>query len=311
MKIAVAQFEPKDGDKDYNLSIIDQLTKKAKLSDADVISFHEMSITAYTFTKDLNLAELTTLAEEVPNGNSTKRLLSISKKYDIPILAGLVEKENDQLFNTYLCVNKGQVVAKFRKLHPFISKHISPGNDYVVFDLLGWKCGILICYDNNVIENVRATTLLGAELIFAPHVTCCTPSAMPGRGYVEDTFWQNRELDPVSLRSEFDGPKGRAWLMRWLPARAYDNGVYYAFTNPIGFDGEHLKNGNSMIIDPFGEILTEVRSFENDIAMTTISKDKISLSGGYRYRNARRPELYKDIIGQDHESNFKPVWIKD
>ncbi|MDA9843425.1 nitrilase family protein [Flavobacteriaceae bacterium] len=311
MKIAVAQFEPKDGDKDYNLSIIDQLTKKAKLSDADVISFHEMSITAYTFTKDLNLAELTTLAEEVPNGNSTKRLLSISKKYDIPILAGLVEKENDQLFNTYLCVNKGQVVAKFRKLHPFISKHISPGNDYVVFDLLGWKCGILICYDNNVIENVRATTLLGAELIFAPHVTCCTPSAMPGRGYVEDTFWQNRELDPVSLRSEFDGPKGRAWLMRWLPARAYDNGVYYAFTNPIGYDGEHLKNGNSMIIDPFGEILTEVRSFENDIAMTTISKDKISLSGGYRYRNARRPELYKDIIGQDHESNFKPVWIKD
>jgi len=311
MKIAVAQFEPKDGDKDYNLSIIDQLTKKAKLSDADVISFHEMSITAYTFTKDLNLAELTTLAEEVPNGNSTKRLLSISKKYDIPILAGLVEKENDQLFNTYLCVNKGQVIAKFRKLHPFISKHISPGNDYVVFDLLGWKCGILICYDNNVIENVRATTLLGAELIFAPHVTCCTPSAMPGRGYVEDTFWQNRELDPVSLRSEFDGPKGRAWLMRWLPARAYDNGVYYAFTNPIGYDGEHLKNGNSMIIDPFGEILTEVRSFENDIAMTTISKDKISLSGGYRYRNARRPELYKDIIGQDHESNFKPVWIKD
>lgn len=311
MKIAVAQFEPKDGDKDYNLSIIDQLTKKAKLSDADVISFHEMSITAYTFTKDLNLAELTTLAEEVPNGNSTKRLLSISKKYDIPILAGLVEKENDQLFNTYLCVNKGQVVAKFRKLHPFISKHISPGNDYVVFDLLGWKCGILICYDNNVIENVRATTLLGAELIFAPHVTCCTPSAMPGRGYVEDTFWQNRELDPVSLRSEFDGPKGRAWLMRWLPARAYDNGVYYAFTNPIGYDGEHLKNGNSMIIDPFGEILTEVMSFENDIAMTTISKDKISLSGGYRYRNARRPELYKDIIGQDHESNFKPVWIKD
>ena len=311
MKIAVAQFEPKDGDKDYNLSIIDQLTKKAKLSDADVISFHEMSITAYTFTKDLNLAELTTLAEEVPNGNSTKRLLSISKKYDIPILAGLVEKENDQLFNTYLCVNKGQVVAKFRKLHPFISKHISPGNDYVVFDLLGWKCGILICYDNNVIENVRATTLLGAELIFAPHVTCCTPSAMTGRGYVEDTFWQNRELDPVSLRSEFDGPKGRAWLIRWLPARAYDNGVYYAFTNPIGYDGEHLKNGNSMIIDPFGEILTEVRSFENDIAMTTISKDKISLSGGYRYRNARRPELYKDIIGQDHESNFKPVWIKD
>jgi predicted amidohydrolase len=311
MNIAVAQFEPKDGDKKYNLSIIDKLTQKAKLNGADVISFHEMSITAYTFTKDLNLTEIIALAEEIPNGESTKQLITLSKKYDIPILAGLVEKENGEIFNTYICVNNGQVVAKYRKLHPFISKYMSPGSDYVVFDLLGWKCGILICYDNNIIENVRATVLLGGEVIFAPHVTGCTPSAMPGRGYVDDKYWQNRELDPVSLRLEFDGPKGRGWLMRWLPARAYDNGVYYAFTNPIGYDGAHLKNGNSMIIDPYGEVLTEIRSFKEDITIATITKAKISLSGGFRYRNARRPELYKDIIGSEHKSDFKPVWMKD
>jgi len=311
MNIAVAQFEPKDGDKKYNLSIIDKLTQKAKLNGADVISFHEMSITAYTFTKDLNLTEIIALSEEIPNGESTKQLITLSKKYDIPILAGLVEKENGEIFNTYICVNNGQVVAKYRKLHPFISKYMSPGSDYVVFDLLGWKCGILICYDNNIIENVRATVLLGAEVIFAPHITGCTPSAMPGRGYVDDKYWQNRELDPVSLRLEFDGPKGRGWLMRWLPARAYDNGVYYAFTNPIGYDGAHLKNGNSMIIDPYGEVLTEIRSFKEDITIATITKAKISLSGGFRYRNARRPELYKDIIGSEHKSDFKPVWMKD
>ena len=241
MKIAVAQFEPKDGDKEYNLAVIEQLTQKAKLAGADLISFHEMSITAYTFTKDLNLAEITALAEEVPNGKSTNRLIKISDKYGIPILAGLVEKEDGNIYNTYLCVHEGKVVAKFRKLHPFISQYMSAGEEYVVFDLLGWKCGILICYDNNIIENVRATSLLGAELIFAPHVTGCTPSAMPGRDYVDDKYWQNRAIDPVSLRLEFDGPKGRRWLMRWLPARAYDNGVYYAFTNPIGYDGEHLK----------------------------------------------------------------------
>ncbi len=311
MKIAVAQFEPKDGDKKYNLSVIDKLTKKAKLNGADVISFHEMSITAYTFTKDLNLTEITDLAEEVPSGESTKQLILISKKYGIPILAGLVEKEKDKLFNTYICVNDGKVVAKYRKLHPFISKFMSAGNEYVVFDLLGWKCGILICYDNNIIENVRATTLLGAELIFAPHVTGCTPSAMPGRGYVADKFWQNRDVDPVSLRMEFDGPKGRGWLMRWLPARAYDNGVYYVFTNPIGYDGEHLKNGNSMVLDPYGEVLTEIKSFSDGITIANISKDKIPLSGGFRYRNARRPDLYKDIIGKEHKSEFKPVWIND
>ncbi len=309
MNIAVAQFEPKDGDKTYNLSVIEELTRKAKSQSADLISFHEMSVTAYTFTKNLSLPEITALAEAVPDGNSTQELMRISDKYDIPILAGLVEKENDKIYNTYVCVSSNELVAKYRKIHPFISKFMSAGDEYVVFDLLGWKCGILICYDNNVIENVRATSLLGAELIFAPHVTCCTPSAMPGRGYVDDKLWQNRIADPVSLRLEFDGPKGRGWLMRWLPARAYDNGVYYAFTNPIGYDGEHLKNGNSMIIDPFGEVLTEIKSFENDITITTIAKDKIPLSGGYRYKNARRPKIYKDIIGMEHEPETKPVWM--
>lgn len=310
MNLAVAQFQPKDGDKDYNLSVIEKLTIKAKKAGADVISFHEMSITAYTFTKDLSLTEITELAEEVPNGVSTNRLIQISQQHDIPILAGLVEIENDNIYNTYICVHEGEIIAKFRKLHPFISPYMTAGNEYVVFDLLGWKCGILICYDNNIIENVRATTLLGAELIFAPHVTGCTPSAMPGRDYVDDKFWQNRVKDPESLRLEFDGPKGRGWLLRWLPARAYDNGVYYAFTNPIGYDGEHLKNGNSMIIDPYGEILNEVKSFEDEITIAAITKNKITLSGGHRYKNARRPELYKEIIGQNHKSNFKPVWIK-
>ncbi len=311
MNLAVAQFEPKDGDKGYNLSVIRKLAQKAKSQGADVISFHEMSITAYTFTKDLSLEEISELAENVPDGKSTQELIKISRELEISILAGLVEKSEGNIFNAYICVTKNGVIAKHRKIHPFINKYMNAGNGYCVFDLLGWKCGILICYDNNVIENVRATSLLGAELIFAPHVTGCTPSAMPGRGYVDDKFWQNRENDPVPLRLEFDGPKGRRWLMRWLPARAYDNGIYYAFTNPIGYDGEHLKNGNSMIIDPYGEVLSEIKSFEDDITISKITKERIQLSGGWRYTNARKPELYKDIIGGNHKSNTKPVWMKE
>lgn len=310
MNIAVAQFQPKDGDKRYNLGVIRKLTQKAKKSEADVISFHEMSITAYTHTKELSFQELTNMAEKVPNGKSTQQLIDIAREFDIPVLAGLVEKENDQLYNTYICVTKDGLIAKFRKLHPFISDHLSPGNEYCVFDLLGWKCGILICYDNNIIENVRATNLLGADLIFAPHVTGCTPSSMPGRDYVDDKYWQNRHEDPVSLRLQFDGPKGRRWLMRWLPARAYDNGVYYAFTNPIGYDGDQLKNGNSMILDPYGEVLSEIKSFEDDITVSTIPRNKIKQSGGWRYTNARKPELYRDILGASHESETTPAWLK-
>lgn len=310
INIAVAQFQPRDGDKEYNLTVIERLTHEAKMKGADIISFHELSITAYTFLKDLSKDQVFNLAEEIPNGPSCGQLMEISKKHQIALLAGLVEKEGDKIFNSYICVNQGKLLAKYRKLHPFISPYLSPGNEYVTFDLLGWKCGILICYDNNVIENVRATALLGADIIFAPHVTCCTPSAMPGRGYIDDALWQNRYIDPVPLRMEFDGPKGRGWLMRWLPARAYDNGVYYIYTNPVGYDGEHLKNGNSMILDPYGEILTEIKNFDDDIAIATITEEKLKLAGGYRYRNARRPELYRDIIGRDHLSDTTPVWMK-
>lgn len=311
MNLAVAQFQPKDGDKAYNLSIMDDLCRKAKQQGANVISFHEMCITAYTFTRSLSKEALWNLAEPIPEGSSIRVLMGLSKRYDLAVLAGLVEREGDRLYNTYLCVKGNEVLARFRKLHPFINPHLSPGGEYVVFDLLGWKCGMLICYDNNVIENVRATALLGAELIFAPHVTGCTPSSMPGRGYVDGKLWENRHTDPTSLRLEFEGRKGRAWLMRWLPARAYDNGVYYAFTNPIGYDGDQLKNGNAMVLDPYGDVLAEVRSFEADIAMARLVKDKLTQAGGWRYRQARRPELYREVLGQDHQPETNPIWLKD
>ena len=79
LKVATAQFEPKDGDKAYNLSVIEALTAKAKERGAEVISFHELSITAYTFLKDLTRDELVALAEHVPDGESTRSLIQLAQ----------------------------------------------------------------------------------------------------------------------------------------------------------------------------------------------------------------------------------------
>lgn len=310
IKISTAQFENKSGDKNYNLQVIERLTEKAANEGSQVIAFHECSVTGYTFARKLSKKQMLDLAEPIPNGESTVRLTEIATKYDMVILAGLFEKdENDNLFKAYICVDKNGLVAKYRKLHPFINPHLLPGDSYCVFNLLGWKCGILICYDNNIIENVRATRLLGADIIFMPHVTMCTPSTRPGAGFVDPKLWENRENDPTSLRLEFDGMKGRSWLMKWLPARAYDNGIYTVFSNPIGMDDDQLKNGCSMIVDPFGDILAECRSFDDSFVTTTLTPEKLEQSGGHRYIEARRPELYRDIIGQPHESNQKVVWM--
>lgn len=310
IKIATAQFENSSGDKSYNLSIIRELSAKAAASGADVIAFHECSITGYTFARHLSKPALFDLAEYIPDGSSIRQLISIAREFNIVILAGLFEKEEDKVFKAYVCVDKNGLIAKYRKIHPFINPHITPGDKYVVFDLYGWKCGILICYDNNIIENVRATTLLGAEIIFMPHVTMCTPSSRPGAGFVDPLLWANRENDPTSLRIEFNGLKGREWLMKWLPARAYDNAIYAIFSNPIGMDDDQLKNGCSMIIDPYGDVIAECTHLGNDIAIAVITDDKLERAGGHRYKNARKPELYKDIIGHPNISMQHVVWLE-
>ena len=310
IKISTAQFENKSGDKNYNLSVIERLSEKASKEGSNVIAFHECSITGYTFARHLTKQQMLDLAEFIPNGESILKLTQIAKKNDIIILAGLFEKdEDDNLFKAYVCVDSNGLVAKYRKLHPFINPFLTAGANYCVFEIHGWKCGILICYDNNIIENVRATTLLGANIIFMPHVTMCTPSTRPGAGFIDPKLWDNREEDPTSLRLEFDGMKGRDWLMKWLPARAYDNAIYAVFSNPIGMDDDQLKNGCSMIIDPFGDVLAECRSFDDSFVTATISPDKLLQAGGHRYIKARRPDLYRDIIGQNHKSEQNVIWL--
>ncbi|WP_342328945.1 nitrilase family protein [Pedobacter sp. FW305-3-2-15-E-R2A2] len=310
LKIATAQFENRSGDKAYNLERINELSARAAASGADVISFHECSITGYTFARNLSKAQMLEQAEYIPNGPSIQKLKEIAAEHQIVVLAGLFEKDsNDDLFKAYVAVDQNGLIAKYRKLHPFINPHLKPGNEYVIFDLFGWKCSILICYDNNIIENVRATTLMGAQVIFMPHVTMCTPSTRPGAGFVAPELWENRANDPTSVRAEFDGLKGRAWLMKWLPARAYDNAIYAIFSNPIGMDDDQLKNGCAMIIDPYGDVIAECRELGNDIAIASITPDKLEKAGGSRYKNARRPDLYRDIIGQEHESNQQVTWM--
>ncbi|HWB26870.1 MAG TPA: nitrilase family protein [Chitinophagaceae bacterium] len=310
IQIATAQFEHKSGDKQYNLSVIDKMAGEAAAKGAQVIAFHECSISGYAFARKLDKAQMLALAEHIPGGNSIQELKQIAYRHNIAVLAGLFEKdEKDNLFKAYVCVDKAGLVAKFRKLHPFINPNITPGDKYCIFELNGWKCGILICYDNNITENVRATNLLGADIIFMPHVTMCTPSTRPGAGFVDAALWEKRQENPTSLRLEFDGMKGRGWLMKWLPARAYDNGCYVVFSNAIGMDDDQLKNGCSMIIDPFGDIIAECRALGDDFTMATIVPSKLTDAGGYRYKKARRPGLYKDIIGADHTSEQKVVWL--
>jgi predicted amidohydrolase len=297
IKIATAQFEHGDNDKAYNLSRVAALTKRAVEQGAEIVSFHECCLSGYTFLQHLDRAGFTAVAERVPEGPSARALIQIAREYRAVVMAGLVEVDaRGKFYNAYVTVSPDGFLANHRKLHTFISPFHTPGDRYTVIDLLGAKFGFLTCYDNNLPENVRITTLLGAEVIIMPHVTGCLPSPMPGRGTVDRALWDNRHRDPARLRMEFQGPKGRGWLMRWLPARAWENGIYAVFSNPIGLDGDTIKPGLAMILDPFGEILAESSALEDDVVVALLTQEKLEQSSGRRYLRARRPELYSKLV---------------
>lgn len=59
----------------------------------------------------------------------------------------------------------------------------------------------------------------------------------------------------------------------------------------------------------FGDVLAECRLLGNDITIATCERQKIALAGGHRYREARRPELYRDILGAEHRSRQTVPWL--
>src|SRR5690606_24635851 len=115
IKVSTAQFENKSGDKAYNPSVIETMTQKAAAEGSSVVAVHECSITGYSFARHLSREQLTAVAELVPDGPSVQRLIGISRRHGIAILAGLFEKDKEgNLYNTYVCVDEDGFVASFR-----------------------------------------------------------------------------------------------------------------------------------------------------------------------------------------------------
>ena len=298
IKAAAVQFEHASGDKRANLDTIAGFVERAHTASVDLIIFPECCVTGYWFLRNLTRSELEDLSEPVPGGPTSLELSQLARERGMTIGAGLVELGDDgELYNTYVVAQPDGTIHLHRKLHTFVSKHMRSGSEITVFDSPhGCRLGILTCYDNNLTENARLTALQGADIILAPHQTggCKThdPNIM---GLVDRELWDNRENDPNAIELEFHGDKGRGWLLRWLPSRAHDNGVFYLFSNGVGIDDDEVRTGNAMIIDPFGRILTETWKARDEMVIAELDPELRVDNTGQRWITARRPDLYKPL----------------
>ena len=295
MRVASVQFEHAAGDKQANLTKIKRFTKQAAGQGVELIVFPECCITGYLFLRKLSRDALLALAEPVFDGPSSQALMGLATEHNMTIGAGLVEiAEDGKMYNTYIVAMPNGEFQRHRKIHCFISEHLSCGSEFTVFDTPGGcRVAVLICYDNNIGENVRIAALKGAEILLAPHQTggCSTPSPHC-MGVIDTSLWDNRNKNPQAIETELKGPKGRQWLLTWLPARAHDNGLFLVFSNGVGIDGDEVRTGNAVILDPYGRILAETWKADDDMIVTDLDAALRDNCTGVRWIKTRRPELY-------------------
>jgi predicted amidohydrolase len=283
------------GDKRANFEKVERFVVEASQKGGELIVFPECCITGYWFLRRQDKQQLQLLAERVPEGSSTQRLLALAHQYKMTIGAGLIEVDSaDRMFNSYVVAMPDGRCHWHRKIHAFESDFILAGDQYTVFDTpQGCRVGVLICYDNNIIENVRMTALAGAEILLAPHQTGgCNSSSPHAMKPVDKNVWNNRHADPSALQREFQGPKGRGWLMGWLPARAHDNGMFLIFSNGVGVDDDEIRTGNAMVFDPYGRVIAESSSLVDDMIIADLDASLLEKCTGRRWIRTRRPELY-------------------
>lgn len=295
LRCGTVQFHHKADDKARNMAVVERFCREAAEQRVKILAFPEMCLTGYWHVRDLPRESIEALSEPVPSGPSTQAIVTLARRYDMAIGVGLIEKTDDgRLFNTYVvCMPDGQA-HRHRKLHAFESDDISSGDHYTVFDTpWGVKVGVLICWDNNLVENGRATALLGADIVMAPHQTGgCNSRSPQAMGLIDPALWENRHNDPEAIEAEFRGPKGREWLLRWLPSRAHDNGYFLLFSNGVGEDDGEVRTGNAMIIDCYGRIVAETWKAQDMLVVADLDLDLLPLATGRRWIRGRRPELY-------------------
>jgi predicted amidohydrolase len=297
LRVASVQMESAPADKPVNLAKVAGFAEQAARRGVELVVTPECCLTGYWFLRRLDEAQLAELAEPVPDGPSCARLRELSARLGVSIGAGLLEAAGGAFHNTYVVAMPDGRLVRHRKLHAFEHPKILSGSEHTVFDTpQGWRAAILVCYDNNIVENVRIAALRGAELLIAPHQTGgCRTSNPRLMGAIERRLWDERELRPAAIEAELRGEKGRAWLMRWLPSRAHDNGLFLLFSNGVGVDDDEIRTGNAAVLDPYGCILAETGKAGDDMVVAELDAALLERATGRLWMQARRPSLYGEL----------------
>lgn len=277
VRVACIQMGCEIDNKKKNVDKAIRMIDEAAVNGASIICLPEVFNTEYVcFTKrDPKYFEY---AETLP-GPTSEKISERAEEHGIYIIAPIFEKAAPGLYyNTAPLIGPtGKIIGKYRKTHipaplgewsGLEKLYFRPGEEFKVFDTEFGKIGIIICYDGSFPETWRILALEGAEMIFRP--SCISYATSPTASRLSSEIWTMNHI-----------------------IKAYENAVFVLGINRVGKEEQREHFGNTMIVNPYGEILDNSGEKEEKIVSATIDLNQVGRDG-VPFRDYR-PELYHRI----------------
>ncbi|MGI5406899.1 carbon-nitrogen hydrolase family protein [Streptomyces chartreusis] len=262
MRTALLQSSGRPGSTVENLKVLDDAADRAAAAGAGLLVAPEMFLTGYAIGDDI-----ARLAESA-DGDCADAVAEIAGRHGLAVVYGYPEREGDVVFNSAQLISAdGTRLANYRKTHLFgcfERDHFTPGEQQIVqAELHGVRVGILICYDVEFPENVRAHALAGTDLLVVP----------------------TAQMHPFQFVAE-----------SMIPVRAFENQMYVAYVNRVGQEGEFEFVGLSTLAGPDGVARTRAGHAE-ELVLADVDPAFVAASREANpYLKDRRPGLYGSLV---------------
>lgn len=279
IKIAAIQIGGACWDTTKNLEKTATWLRKAAQNEAQILCLPEMFNTPYFCWEEDN--RHFSLAETIP-GPTTNTISQLAQETRTFIICNIFEEViKGEYYSTAAVLGPdGNIIGKYRKMSiPYRcgkggakeKYYFRPGNmGFPVFDIpLGLCIGILICHDRHFPEGARVLALAGAEVVFVP--TCSA-------GEINQRMWEYELL-----------------------VMARQNLCYVCGVNKVGTDVDGPPDrqcyGNSLIVNPRGEIISRAGGEEEeivyaDIDLQVLEEERVN----WQVYRDRRPEAYGPLV---------------
>ncbi|MFF4731355.1 carbon-nitrogen hydrolase family protein [Streptomyces mirabilis] len=262
MRTALLQSSGRPGSVVENLKVLDEAAGRAAAAGAGLVAAPEMFLTGYAIGDDI-----ARLAEPA-DGDSADAVAEIATRHGVAVVYGYPEREGETVYNSAQLISAdGTRLANYRKTHLFgcfERDHFTPGEQPVVqAELNGLRVGLMICYDVEFPENVRAHALAGTDLLVVP----------------------TAQMHPFQFVAE-----------SVVPVRAFENQMYVAYVNRVGPEGEFEFVGLSTLAGPDGIARTRAGRGE-ELVLADADPDFLAASREANpYLKDRRPGLYGSLV---------------